>query len=158
MAISKKTWIIIGIVAFVIILSIVIYASTRKPKVETGIKGAVPLNPASATAAMNLAGIFKPETWPLAIYMKGANCLRLQKLLNYKGYTPKLVEDGYFGSKTEAALLSIYSTKTATEDQLNQWEKFNYSTTSVSPTGIPALSAADTTNVNTGIYQPLVTA
>ncbi len=119
---SKKTWIIIGIIALIIIVIVIIYIQNKKSN-ETDVKGAEKINPVSTTGILNAAGVFKPEVYPLAIYMKGPNVLRLQKLLNSKGYTPKLVEDGAFGTKTEAGLLSIYGTKTATEAQLTQWEK-----------------------------------
>jgi len=42
----------------------------------------------------------------------------LQKLINLKGYTPKLVEDGIFGSKTEAAVVS-YLTKRSVDTQVD---------------------------------------
>lgn len=49
--------------------------------------------------------------------------VELQKLINLKGYTPKLVEDGIFGPKTEAAVVSYLSKKTVdTQEDLDKFK------------------------------------
>ncbi len=153
---DKKTWIIIAIIVLLIIVIVIIVITNKKEESSSEIKGAVQVNPLSSTGILNSAGAFKAESFPLAVYMKGQNCLRLQKVLNKKGYTPKLTEDGVFGTKTETALLSIYNTKTATEDQLNQWEKDVANVASAPSVLIPDTSTSSGLNDYVGkLYQDL---
>ncbi len=121
---DKKKIIIISIVVVVIILIIIIIFASKKKKTSEDAKAKV--EPDVFTKIADSAGAYRNESWPLKVYMKGPNVERLQQLLNSKG--AGIEPDGYFGLKTEAALLKYFNTKEVTEQSLNQWESSGSST------------------------------
>ena len=96
---------IILAVILVIIVIIVIVLLTKKKKAEnseSSVDEGTGLN-----NILKYSGVYKDESFPLKVYMKGANSLRLQKELNRRG--AGIAEDSYFGTKTADALLKIFN-------------------------------------------------
>lgn len=82
--IKPQVWIIISIVLIFIIFLIIYFKNKNKTLETTEI-------------------IINKPTFPLNLGSKGSEVTSLQKFLNSVGTTPKLIEDGIWGSKTEKA-------------------------------------------------------
>ncbi len=106
---SKRTKIIIVIVAVLLIATIAYFVFRKKPaktdKPITDTNG-TPVN--SSTPATN--PLFKPATFPLDINMMGEDVKRLQMALNRINPNYKISEDGVFGDETKIKLLRTVAT------------------------------------------------
>jgi peptidoglycan hydrolase-like protein with peptidoglycan-binding domain len=72
----------------------------------------IPPTPTPPTPPASPLPIVRGDRDPGAPFMPVGKVVDLQKLINLKGYTPKLVEDGIFGPKTELGVQSILNKKT----------------------------------------------
>lgn len=115
---SKKTWIIIAVVFVILVIIVIVIVTMNKAKAQSVTDSQ---NEGSLTNKLDILGAYKNESYPLSIYMKGFNVSRLQTQLNKRGANIK--DDGYFGSVTEKAMLSILNKKSITEQELIDLEK-----------------------------------
>lgn len=112
--IDAKGWITIGII-IILIIFIFLYIK-KKNTIATTIS--TPVNPsASATAVINATSPVKGDSFPLSYGARGLNVSKWQTYLNSLG--AKLVVDGIWGPKTEAASILYTKFNNITQDYFN---------------------------------------
>jgi hypothetical protein len=151
---DKKKIIIISIVVLVIILIIVLIIASKKKKDNQTKEAESTKSPDTFTKIADSAGIYKNESWPLKVYMKGPNVERLQKVLISKG--ANISNDGYFGLKTESALLNIFNTKEVSEQTLKSWESGNTGVTGGKSPSIDTSTEEGIDSFITKLYEDLI--
>lgn len=108
----KKHWILALIIFIIIVLLLVMMFSKKKAKID----GPSPVNIIQKLA--NTESLYKPETFPLGLYMKGDNSKAFQKELIRRGSTIK--DDGWFGPNTESESLKLTGLRFVTADDLKR--------------------------------------
>lgn len=105
---SKRTKIIIIIVAVLLVATIAYFIFRKKPEAD---KPITDTNGTKTTSTGPLSNpLFKPATFPLDINMMGEDVKRLQMALNRINTTYKISEDGVFGDETKIKLLRTVPT------------------------------------------------
>lgn len=110
LAFIKKHLIFFIIGGALLVLLIIYIILSKKSSNSDGTSAAISDKPTVITTVTGQSSTYKPESFPLSIYMQGVNCKALQAELNKRGATLK--EDGYFGPATESALLKVTNSKT----------------------------------------------
>lgn len=116
MKFTKKN-IIIGVVILLVIIIVLVLIMKSRSSSTTDTKTSTTNNNSSNSIISKVqSALYKPEVYPLAIYMKGNNTGRLQKALNGHGGT--LTVDGNFGPATKDELVKQIGKDTITEAEL----------------------------------------
>lgn len=154
---NKQTIIVLTIVfVFLVIVLIVIAIKNKKsvPIVNEGDKPSTIKN-----AIYHTESLYKDESFPLKVYMKGPNSLILQRELNRRGAS--LIEDSYFGLNTEKSALQILGTKEISKELLDKLVKESLQMQPKNATGQIALPSTSTdtglTAFTDQLYNDLVT-
>lgn len=112
--IDAKGWITIGII---VILIVFVFLYIKKKNTITTTTSAQVNPSASATAVVNATSPIKGDSFPLSYGARGANVAKWQTYLNSLG--AKLVTDGIWGPKTEAASILYTKFNSITQDYFN---------------------------------------
>jgi hypothetical protein len=137
---KNKTGLIIGGGVLVVGTFLVLSYFNKKKKIELGV-GSLSTTDSSDSSGSDSSGssgssgsttsqpaanlnLTQNASFPLKNGSRGKQVVELQKFLNTNGYAdPKLVVDGVFGSKTEAALMNMYNNPAS--KPLNDYIKSN---------------------------------
>lgn len=139
MQLSKQNKILIGVLITIAIIAFVMWP--KKSKAYTAPTNSNPLNPSNNSGGGNVKPIVQTpvlgvpanvkDNFPLKVGSQGDKVARIQRIINYtfdklKMNKTKLVEDGKFGAKTEAAV-KIWFPAGEIYEQLYNLLSHNYS-------------------------------